>query len=105
MPLKPKYCSQCGALVAVQVLDGRARVVCHACGSVFYENPLPVAAAIVLNDRREVLLVKRRREPHRGEWCLPMGFAELGETIADAARRELREETGVEGSTDRKSVV
>ncbi len=63
---------------------------------VHYENPLPVAANVVLNSKREVLLVKRKNEPHRGMWCLPIGFAEVGETIAQAAMRELREETGVE---------
>jgi len=97
MPLKPKYCSQCGRPVLVGIVNGRPRLVCPACGTVFYENPLPVAAAIVLNEARKVLLVKRKREPHQGSWCLPMGFAELGETIAVAARRELREETGVAG--------
>jgi 8-oxo-dGTP diphosphatase len=96
MPLKPNYCARCGHVVVTRFVDDRPRVVCPACDTVFYENPLPVAAAIVLNDRREVLLVKRRREPHKGEWCLPMGFAEMGETIAAAARRELREETGID---------
>lgn len=97
MPLKPRFCAQCGAPVTTRSLQGRQRVVCSACATVFYENPLPVAATVLLNERREVLLVKRRRDPHRGQWCLPMGFAELGETIADAARRELQEETGVVG--------
>jgi ADP-ribose pyrophosphatase YjhB (NUDIX family) len=64
---------------------------------VFYENPLPVAASVVLNEQREVLLVRRKNEPHKGEWCLPIGFAEVQETIAEAARRELKEETGIEG--------
>jgi len=96
MPLKPMYCSQCSHEVVTREIDGRERVVCPACETVFYENPLPVAAAVVLNERREVLLVKRQREPRKGEWCLPMGFAELGETITEAALRELKEETGVE---------
>ena len=97
MPIKPSYCARCGQAVVTQVVDDRPRLVCPACETIFYENPLPVAASVVLNDRREVLLVKRRREPHQGMWCLPMGFAELSETIAAAALRELEEETGVEG--------
>ena len=97
MPLKAKYCSQCGADVTTQVVDNRPRDVCSACGTVFYKNPLPVAASVVLNDKREVLLVKRRREPSRGMWCLPIGFAETNETIGDAAKRELKEESGIEG--------
>jgi 8-oxo-dGTP diphosphatase len=97
MHVKPSYCARCGQAVVTRVIGDRPRVVCPACETVFYENPLPVAASVVLNDEREVLLVRRRREPHKGEWCLPMGFAEMGETIAAAARRELREETGIEG--------
>jgi ADP-ribose pyrophosphatase YjhB (NUDIX family) len=97
MPLKPNYCSQCGQSVVPRVVGGRHRAVCPACDHVFYENPLPVAAAVVLNERREVLLVKRKREPHKSRWCLPMGFAEMGETIAAAALRELTEEAGVHG--------
>lgn len=97
MPLKARYCSQCGTGVVTRVVDDRPREVCPACGTVFYQNPLPVAASVVLNKSREVLLVRRRKEPRRGEWCLPIGFAELGETISQAARRELMEETGIEG--------
>lgn len=96
MPLKPKYCARCGHTVVTRVVDDRPRLVCPACDTVFYENPLPVAASVVLNDRREVLLVRRKREPHRGMWCLPMGFAEKGETIAAAALRELREEAAID---------
>ena len=96
MPLKPRFCSQCGQAVATRVVDDRPRTVCPACDTIFYENPLPVAASILMNERREVLLVKRKRDPHRGKWCLPMGFAEMRETIAEAALRELKEETGVQ---------
>ena len=98
MPAKPKYCAQCGQAVTTRVVEDHPRQVCPACDTIFYENPLPVAASVVLNDRREVLLVKRKREPHQGEWCLPMGFAEMGETIVDAALRELKEETGVQAT-------
>ncbi len=97
MALKAKYCSQCSGNVTVHVVEGRSREVCADCGTIFYENPLPVAASVVLNDKREVLLVRRQREPRKGEWCLPIGFAETDETIGEAARRELKEETGVEG--------
>lgn len=95
--MKAKYCSQCGGAVITRVVEDRSREICSECGTVFYRNPLPVAACLVLNENREVLLVKRKREPHKGEWCLPIGFAEMSETIADAARRELMEETGIKG--------
>ncbi|MBU0637845.1 MAG: NUDIX domain-containing protein [Planctomycetes bacterium] len=97
MALKPKFCSRCGAMVETHVVDDRPREVCPTCETVFYQNPLPVAASVVLNSQREVLLVKRKNDPHKGMWCLPIGFAETNETIAEAALRELREETGVTG--------
>ncbi len=97
MAVTPEFCSRCAAPLESRLLDGRMRQVCPACGTVFYCNPLPVACALVLNDKREVLLVKRRDEPDKGMWCLPIGFAEQRETIAEAALRELREEAGIEG--------
>ncbi len=45
--------------------------------------------------RMHVLLIQRRAPPHAGQWALPGGFLELDETLEQAARRELREETGI----------
>ena len=43
-----------------------------------------------------VVLVKRRHEPLRGQWSLPGGAVDVGETLPEAVRRELREEIGIE---------
>eukprot|EP00798_Chlamydomonas_sp_ICE-L_P000508 gene508-1917_t len=43
----------------------------------------------------QVLLIKRGKEPNKGEWCFPGGSVELGEKIADCAAREVQEETGL----------
>ena len=77
------------------------REYCPRCDTVFYENPLPVASAIVVNKKREVLLVKRKNDPYQGMWCLPIGFAETGEAVREAALRELHEETGLQGEIAR----
>lgn len=95
--MKARFCSQCGGAVVVRPEDGREREVCESCETVFYRNPLPVVASVVVDRDRRVLLVKRGQEPHEGMWCLPIGFAELGETIHEAALRELREEAGIDG--------
>jgi mutator protein MutT len=51
---------------------------------------------VVLDEEGRVLLVKRANEPLKGEWSVPGGAVELGETVADAVRREIREESGIE---------
>ena len=50
---------------------------------------------MVIADGR-VLLVRRGQEPLKGEWSIPGGAVELGETLEAAARREVVEETGIE---------
>ena len=42
------------------------------------------------------LIIKRAHEPRKGEWSLPGGLLELGESLQDAVRREIKEETGLE---------
>jgi mutator protein MutT len=53
-----------------------------------------VGAVIVYQDR--VLLVRRATEPLKGQWTLPGGMLELGETLAQGVAREVREETGLD---------
>ena len=55
---------------------------------------LMVVDAVIYTDT-EVLLIKRKGEPYAGHWALPGGFVEPGESVADAAKRELQEETGL----------
>lgn len=60
-------------------------------------KPLPRigVSACVWRDGK-VLLVERGKEPWKGKWSLPGGGLEFGETVREAARRELHEETGIE---------
>ncbi|MDT7951489.1 MAG: NUDIX hydrolase [Acetobacteraceae bacterium] len=55
-----------------------------------------VGIGVVLLKPGAVLLVRRARAPSLGQWALPGGAQELGETAEEAARRELREEAGLE---------
>ena len=66
-----------------------------------YVAPALTVDAVLLKGREggghEALLIRRGREPFKGQWALPGGFVEVGERVEDAARRELVEETGLRG--------
>ena len=49
------------------------------------------------NEDLKVLLIQRDLEPFAGKWALPGGFAVVGESLEETARRELTEETGLKG--------
>ncbi len=65
----------------------------------FPDAPVVGVGAIILDGNR-VLLVRRGQEPMKGEWSIPGGALELGETLAAAVRREVFEETGLEVETE-----
>jgi len=88
------FCPWCGAKLGEQFIDGKNRKRCVACDFVHYRNPIPAAGAIVESDGK-ILLVKRRFPPYVGDWCLPAGFMEYGETPEKCCVREVEEETGL----------
>lgn len=61
----------------------------------FPKSPLVGVGGVVIH-RKRVLLIRRKREPLKGEWSIPGGLVELGEELHQAVCRELKEETGLE---------
>ena len=61
----------------------------------FPDAPIVGVGAVIVQDGR-VLIIKRAHEPRQGEWSLPGGRVELGETLVEATRREIKEETGLD---------
>ncbi len=66
-----------------------------------YQYPRPaltVDAILIKKESRQLLLIQRGIEPYKGKWALPGGFVEMDELLADACKREIMEETGLEVS-------
>jgi len=92
-----KHCPRCATLLETRTFEGRDRRACPAegCGFVFYDNPLPVVAAIV-EVEDGVVLVRNHGWPEK-LFGLVTGFLERGESPEDATLRELHEELGLAG--------
>jgi ADP-ribose pyrophosphatase YjhB (NUDIX family) len=75
--------------------DSVSRMVCHQCDWIHYENPRVIVTGLC-TWQNQVLLCRRAIAPRYGFWTLPGGFMEIGESIEDGARREVREEAGAE---------
>lgn len=84
------YCPHCGAK---NDEVSRAPFRCKACDFTAFFGPVAAVGALVVNTRDELLLVRRARDPGKGRWGLPGGFVDRGETIEQALRREVFEET------------
>jgi ADP-ribose pyrophosphatase YjhB (NUDIX family) len=108
-----EFCPRCGAAIAKPAEGDRP--TCAACGHVVYADPKVATGVLVSRrsrvgaasedgledgDALELLLVRRNHEPALGRWAFPSGFVDAGEVVEEAARREVREEAGLEVAID-----
>lgn len=64
------------------------------------EAPIVAVGAVVFKEGK-ILTIKRLQEPNKGKWSIPGGRIELGETVYQAARREVKEECSIEVEIER----
>ncbi len=90
------FCQACGGPLELRVPNGdtRERPICKLCGHVVYSGPALLILTLVLADR-QVLLIKRGTPPYVGKWAPIGGYVEAGESLENAAIREVHEETGL----------
>lgn len=88
------YCPECGSS-RFEVHNGKSKR-CADCGFVYYFNPSSATVAFILNERNELLVCRRAKEPAKGTLDLPGGFVDMYETGEEGVAREVREETGLE---------
>ena|SRR5919109_2351377 len=87
-----RFCPRCAQPAEVEYPRS---ITCSHCGYGAYYNPKPVAAAIPVTPAGEIILLRRAFDPGRDLWTFPGGFVDLGETVEQAAHREVREEIDV----------
>ena len=94
--MKYSFCPKCGDKLKIVNHDNKPCLQCAFCGFIFYQNAKPTASVLIENDKGEILLTRRAIEPLKGYWDTAGGFCEEDEHPEDAARREIKEELGVD---------
>jgi ADP-ribose pyrophosphatase YjhB (NUDIX family) len=87
------HCPRCGR---PPLIEFPRSITCPHCGYGAYYNPKPVACAIPTDGKGRLWLLRRGFAPNVGKWSMPGGFVDLGESVEDAAKREVMEEMAIE---------
>ncbi len=87
------YCPKCGS--AHFIINNAKSKHCQDCGFTYYANPSAATAAFIMNEREELLVCRRGKEPAKGTLDLPGGFSDMEETAEEGVCREVLEETGL----------
>jgi len=88
------FCPYCGTRLPHAPKMPGPHVACPTCERRFYRNPTAGVAVIVLDG--DTILLVRRNGSYVGQWCIPCGHVEYDESVRTAARREMKEETGLD---------
>ena len=88
-----RYCGRCGSLMQDDLKERAVR--CPACGNIVYPRINPAVIVAVINDQNQLLVTKYARSTYN-RYALVAGFTEIGETIEETVKREVKEETGID---------
>ena len=89
-----KYCPKCGSS-HFNIYNEKSKH-CDDCGFTYYFNPSAATVAFILNNKMELLVYRRAKNPAKGTLDLPGGFIDMYETGEEGIAREVKEETGIE---------
>lgn len=87
------YCPKCGS--SHFHINNEKSKKCADCGFVYYFNSSAATVAFILNERNELLVCRRAKEPAKGTLDMTGGFIDMYETGEEGVAREVKEETGL----------
>lgn len=87
------YCPKCGSTHFA--INNEKSKRCAECGFTYYFNSSAATVALILNEKNELLVCRRAKEPQKGTLDLPGGFIDMHETAEEGVSREVLEETGL----------
>ncbi len=89
-----KYCPRCGA--SNFSFEGIHSFLCQVCSFHYFVNSAAAVAALIENEKGQLLLSVRAFEPHKGMLDLPGGFVDINESAEKAVIREIKEELNLD---------
>ena len=93
---KFKFCPVCGS-PNFEINNIKSKK-CKDCGFSYYLNASSATVALIVNEKDELLVVRRKNEPGKDMLDMPGGFVDMDETGEEAMAREVKEETGLEAT-------
>ena len=97
------YCPECGS-PHFEVNNEKSKK-CTDCGFVYYFNPSSATVALILNEKKELLVCRRAKEPAKGTLDLPGGFIDMNETGEEGVRQGSMGGNRIEGRKSDLSVL
>ncbi len=86
-----RFCPKCGSRQFIEHNEKSKK--CSDCGFIYYFNSSAAVVAVIENNKGEILVARRAKDPAQGTLDLPGGFVDMHETAEEAVAREILEET------------